>query len=813
MIKHYLQTAFRHLWRYKGYTFINVFGLAVGLACSLLLAQYVATELKYDTFHTNADRIYRVTQHVQNETSEDHNASAQYLVGPYLEQDYPEIQAMTRLWRDFSPLTSAELPNVRHGEDVIREPRFFYADSAFFDVFSFELLQGDPKRVLRRPYEVLLTEETAKRYFGTTNPIGQTITIADTNTDLEVVGLVANPPVHSHIQFDFLASVVTLEHRWMASFQEPVPKGSLWTWNNSWTYVLLPENHDASALEAKMAGFVERRLPERFHTSQSFRLQPLPSIHLTSGLDAEIEPGGSRTMVYVFSGIALFILLIAIINFMNLATARALRRGREVGIRKVLGAQRGQLMRQFLGEAVLMSSAAGLLSVFLLFLFIPTFNMLLNAEITWAAFFAPSALLLFFGSVLGIGALAGLYPALLLSAFAPVEVLHNQLVSSGRTAWLRQTLVVAQFAISILLFIATGIVYTQVDYLVNKELGFEADQIVVVNVNALGRGTTYQTYVNQLLQHERIVAATSTESIPGRFVYNYYLRPEGFAADQVQAIPYMWTDAYFPEVFGLTFLEGQEASQNFKGLAYVINEAAVEALGWTDEALGKQIFREQNGRTQWQGTVTGIVEDFHFRPLHSPIEPLILGIAPTNPDRRFSWGYSLLRIQPGNLQETIGYIQEQWQAIAPDWPFDYFFLDDNLAQLYEAEQNMQRLLTTFAGLALLIACLGLFGLAAFMAEQRTKEIGIRKVLGASTPALVLLLTRTFSGLVVVAFILASPLAYLIMDRWLSTFAYRMNMPVWLFLLAGVAALALAWLTVSVQALKAARANPVDTLQH
>lgn len=812
MLKHDLRTALRHLWRYKGYTFINVFGLAIGLACSVLLAQHVATELRYDTFHTNADRIYRVTQHVQNENTDDHNASVQYLVGPFLKEDYPEIQAMTRLWRDFSPLTSAELPNVRHGNEVIQEPRFFYADSAFFDVFSFELLAGDPNRVLRRPNEVLLTEQTAKRYFGDADPIGQTITIADTNADLEVIGLVADPPPHSHIQFDFLASITTLENGWMNAFQEPVPKGSLWTWNNTWTYVLLPKSHDPSSLEAKLGSFVERRLPERFHTSQSFRLQPLSAIHLTSDLDAEMKPGGNRTMVYVFSGIALFILLIALINFMNLATARALRRAREVGIRKVLGAHRRQLTRQFLGEALLMSGAAGIISLLLLFLFIPTFNTLINAHLTWYNFFEPTTLLLFCSSVVGIGILAGLYPALLLSAFKPVEVLHNQLVRSGRTAWIRQSLVVAQFSISILLFIATGVVYTQVDYLVNKELGFEADQIVVVNVNALGRSGTYQTYVNQLLQHERIVAATSTESIPGRFVYNYYLRPEGFALDQVQAIPYLWTDAYFPKVFGLTFLEGQEASQNVRGIAYVLNEAAVQALGWADDALGKQIFREQNGKTQWQGTVTGIVKDFHFRPLHSPIEPLILGVAPTSPDRRFSWGYSLLRVQPGNLQETIAYIHEQWQAVAPDWPFDYFFLDDNLAQLYEAEQNIQRLLTTFAGLALLIACLGLFGLAAFMAEQRTKEIGIRKVLGASTLALILLLTRTFSGLVVLAFIIASPLAYVIMNRWLDTFAYRMDMPISLFILAGLAALLLAWLTVSVQALKAARTNPVDTLQ-
>lgn len=813
MLSHYLRTAVRHLRRDKGYTFINMVGLAVGLACSLLLAQYVYSEWTYDAFHTHADRIYRVNQHVQSEMNEDRNASVPYLVGPFMDEDFPEIQAMTRLWRDFSPLTRAELPNVRHGTDVIREPRFFYADSAFFEVFSFTLLQGDPERVLRRPYEVLLTEQTAERYFGDANPVGQTITIADSNTDLEVIGIVANPPAASHIQFDFLASVVTLEQRWMEQFQEPVPKGSLWTWNNTWTYVLLPENTLPSMLETKLDAFVERRLPERFHASQSFHLQPLSTIHLTSGLDAEIEPGGSRTTVYVFSGIALFILLIALINFVNLATARALRRARDVGIRKVLGAQRHQLLRQFLAEALLTTGAAGVGSLLLLYILIPPFNSLMDAHITWAAFFAPTTLLLITGGLLAIGLLVGLYPAILLATFAPVDVLQHQLLRSRRTAWLRQGLVIAQFTISIVLFIATGIVYSQVDYLVNKDLGFEAEQIVVVDVNALGRGSTYQTYVNQLLQHESIVAATSTESIPGRFVYNYYLRPEGVPANQVQAIPYLWTDAYFPEVFDLTFVEGQEASANVRGLAYVLNEAAVRALGWADDALGKRIYREQNGQVQWQGTVTGIVEDFHFRPLHSPIEPLILGIAPTQPDRRFSWGYSLLRIQPGNLQGTIAYMREQWQAVAPDWPFDYFFLDDNLAALYEAEQNMQRLLTLFAGLALLIACLGLFGLAAFMAEQRLREISIRKVLGASLPSLLLLLTRSFSGLVVIAFVLATPIAYVLMDRWLDGFAYRMALNASLFLWAGLAALLLAWLTVSVQALKVARTNPIETLQH
>jgi putative ABC transport system permease protein len=428
-------------------------------------------------------------------------------------------------------------------------------------------------------------------------------------------------------------------------------------------------------------------------------------------------------------------------------------------VRKVVGAGRQQLIRQFLLEALLMSGAAAGLALALVWLALPAFGNMVQSPLSVVLLGEPAFVLAFVAGVVLVGLLAGLYPAVVLSGFKPISVLKGAgLTGNARGHWLRKGLVVVQFSISIMLFIGTGILYSQVDYLLNKDLGFDKEQLVVVDVSAFGRTGKYQTFVDALVGRGDIIEVTTTESIPGRFVYDYYLRPEDMPEEETVSLPYLWTDRHFADVFGLTFLRGEEESKSFQGIAYVLNETAVRQLGWEDDPIGKEIYREQQGRRMWQGTVTGVVEDFHFRSLHQPIQPLILAVIPATDERRASYGYATFRIKPDRIPETIAAMEEQWKALAPEWDFTYHFLDENLAQLYQSEADLRRLITNFALLALLIACLGLFGLSSYTVAQRTKEIGVRKVLGASSPGIALVVSRECTLLSAGSCGVAAPLA-------------------------------------------------------
>lgn len=819
MLKNYLLLARRNLLQHKGYAAINLFGLGLGLACVLVILLYVQAEWGYDGFHEKGDRIYRVTKTATTQTTETQSASVQLPIGQLLADDFPEIEQRIRLWRDFAPFYNGEMPVVRVGANQYREERFYYADSGFFDVFDFAWVRGDRATALRRPMEVLLTETTARKYFGDADPLGQRLTIVDTGTDFTIVGIVADPPPNSHFKFDFLASFVSLEQGWQANFGMPTIPSSLWTWSNTWVYLLLREGADPGALAAEMEAFVQRHLPENMQRSQAYALQPLSEIHLGPTRNAEFEPGGSQAQVLVFAAIAVFILLIAGINFTNLATAQSLGRAREVGVRKAVGAHRGQLIGQFLGEALLLALGAGVLALAVASLMLPGFNTVMGAQLSLGALASPGWGLGALALVLGVGVLAGAYPAFVLAAFRPAAVLRTGQATGGRRGTaLRKALVVVQFVVSIALFVAVGVIYRQVDYLLTKDLGYDASEIVMVKTEALGMGPRYETFLDQMLQHTTIEAATTTESILGRFVYDYYLRPEGMPEDETLSIPFLWTDRNFFEVFGLEFFAGWEATLNHAGLAYVLNEAAVRKLGW-DDPLGKRIYREQNGRVVWVGTVTGLVEDFHFRPLHAPIEPLIIAVRPPlnvpslGENLRSNMGYALFRIRPDDLPTTLQNMEVTWHAATPDErPFEVVFLEENLRAQYQAEQNLQRLVTYFALLAALIAGLGLFGLTAFAAGRRVREIGIRKVLGASAGHIVLLLSKEFFVLVAAACLLAMPLAYLALSAWLAHFPYHAPIAGDLFVWAGLGAFLLAALPLSYHALKAAHANPVHSLR-
>ncbi len=810
MLQSYLKTALRNLQRNKTYSVINITGLALGIASCLLLMLYVQDEFSFDRFHTNAERIYRIRSDVRFSGSTFNYAVSAAPIAPTLKQDMPDVEAATRF-----KIRGAM--SVKIGGRAFSEENVCHADPDFFRVFSVPVTQGDGVRTLAEPNMVVLTEETAQKYFGNEQSLGKTIEMAGV---VYTVGAVMKRlPNNSHFHCSILIS--------MTSFADS--KIPIWASNNYQTYILLRQGADAKALEAKLTPFVEHYFaPElkslmnmdiaQFHAAgnyYTFSLQPLLSIHLHSHLIGEFEPNGNVQFVWIFAGVAVFVLLIACINFMNLSTARAANRAKEVGIRKVLGSQRVQLIAQFLAESVLLTFVAMVVAVGIVELALPAFNQLSGkslsgTQIHTAAFWG--ALVTVF---LGVGLLAGVYPAFVLSAFQPVKVLKGRMNSrSSQSAWLRSGLVVFQFTASIVLVIGTIVMFNQLHYIQSKNLGFDREQVLVVDSpNALGDRGGVVTFKQEIQRLAGIKSVSIAQCLPvgserhSQILWHDAAQP----SKENSALLQTWTaDADYIRTMGMSIVKGRDFDATIRtdSMAMVINESMAHEFFGTHDPLGKQIHALANTQDANSGvafTVIGVVKDFHFESLHENVHSIAIEMGHHN-------GVVAIRFDGIQAKTILAHVEAIWKRLAPDKSFSYSFMDEDFEAMYRTEQRTGLILSIFAGLAIFVACLGLFALASFTTEQRTKEIGIRKVLGASVTSILTLLSKDFLALVAIAIVVATPLAYWAMSSWLQDFAYRTELSLWIFVIAGASAFVIALATVIYQALRAATANPVEALR-
>lgn len=792
MFKNYLKVATRNLTKHRFYSIINVLGLAIGMTCCLLIFLYVRHELSYDRFHTKADRIYRVVTDIKTPTETMNIGVASAPMSAYMKTDFPEVEDMVRL--DDAGLL------IQRGEQTFQEDKSIFVDSTFFRVFDFPLLRGNPNTALVAPFSIVLTEDAAKRYFGDEDPMGQRLRM-EGEYDLTVTGVMLNVPENSNFTFDILLSLSTR--------LEKLDPDRAEQWGNFGyeSYVLLTEQANPAALESKLPAFLRNYISDQDRDegmTYTLFLEPLSDVYFS---ERGAPQTGSLTNIKIFSVIAAFILLIACINFMNLATARATERAKEVGVRKVVGAMRRQLIGQFLCESLLLSVLAFVMAVLAGELLLPAFNQLAGKTVASSIFQHPYYLPLFGVVALVVGLLAGLYPALVLSGFKSVAILKGRFSSSQRGVWLRRALVVAQFAISIILIVGTAVVYTQLDYMRNQTLGFKKDQMLVIDFRFDGAvQQKIETFKQQLGNHPKVQSVSASSSVPGENNNGAFSEIENPAGDmQASNVNLFYVDHDFLNQYQMPLAAGRAFSRDFATdtAALIVNEALVRSYGYAspEDIIGKRF-------AQWgvEGPIVGVVKDYHFRSLQQAIEPMTIRLEPTN--ARFL----SLNIASDDMPRTVAALEQQWQTLAPQRPFNYFFLDEAFNQQYRAEVRFGELFIYFAGLAIFIACLGLLGLISYTIVQRTQEIGIRKVLGASESSIVRLLSKDFLALVLVAFVVAVPVAWYALDQWLADFAYRVAMPWWIFALAGLLATLIAMLTVSFQSVRAATANPVDSLR-
>ncbi len=801
MFKNYLKVALRSLIKHRFYSIINIAGLAVGAMACILILLFVQDELSYDKFYDNSDHIYRVTQVLPMGAKVSHTATAPWPLTQALMTDFPEIQAGAKAHR---PSSWGNVPVVKHGDTSHLEADWIFADATILNVFDFNFLRGNPETALRAPEHVLITQSIARKYFGDEDPIGKILNY-NNNRDWEVAAVIEDVPQNSHLTFDFIAAFPGMRQMWnnWPGFENN------WRWVAAWSYVLLPDEATAQRIQEQLPAFVERHYPETNRTpGLELVIQKATDVHLHSELEAEFKPNSDITYVYLFTTIAVLILLIACINFMNLATSRAAGRAKEVGLRKVVGADRRTLIMQFLSEALLLSFVSLIAAMILMQIVLPMFNSLTGKalEIHYASNSALLAGLLGIGLVVGL--LAGSYPAFFLSAFQPTEVLKGTLSKGAGGGLLRRILVIGQFVVSIVLLICIGVVYNQMHYMQSKDLGFDQEQVVLVNMygNMFNR---YPAFKSELLQDAHVRGVTRVGgSIPGYDTeFENAFIPEGSAPGEQQWLGAMWVNHDMEEVLGIEFVDGrtfQASSSSDSANGFILNETAARHLGWQGQAVGKRIDHLGGQGNITEGRVIGVVNDFHFRPLHEPMKPLVL---------RLGGNLMAIKISGGDIQAALAAIETTWKKFVPDWPMNHQFLDDNIEQLYRKEQKFGSIIQYFAGLAVFIACLGLLGLASFTTERRRKELGVRKVIGATTPALLLLVSKEFSKMVLVAFAIAVPIGYFTGQQWLQDFAFRADMNPAVFILPGIVALAIALSTVSYHTVRAAMVNPVESLKY
>jgi len=800
MFKNYLKIAYRNIKKHMGYSLINVAGLAIGMACCILILLFVFDELSYDKFHKNHDRIIRVTRKWFNEDGvvNLHLGHVAPPIAPLLKNDFPEIIHAVRI---------IGIGGLLVGKDsaFYEETRFFFAEEDIFKVFTFDMIAGDPETALRDPFSVVITDEMAERYFGTEDPIGKSVTIqaSSQKADMKVTGVIKPLPHNSHFHPDFLGSFKT--------YEAVVGDRELQSWssNNYATYLLMPEDYDINRLKSQLDSFIDRNMSEGMSERTKLELQPLTDIHLYSHLDSEIEANSDITYVYVFSIIAFFVLLIACVNFMNLATARSAGRAKEVGLRKVVGAQRTQLIRQFLSESIVTAVISLLIALGIVLLVLPKFNQFIGRDLSLNISENISLFFFLFFIAIFVGLISGIYPAVFLSAFKPVRVLKGNLDTGKKGLSFRTVLVVFQFAASIILIVCVSVVSGQLDYMQSRNLGFDEEHVVVLPSSPaiIFRLEGFKT---RLLQNPNILSVSAAKRVPsGRLLDSAGARVlSGETSEPVNfRIAQLMVDYDYIPTFKMEMAAGRNFSREM-GMdptqAFIINETAARRIGWQspEEAIGKGF-----GYGRRNGQIIGVVKDFHFESLHQEISPIVMFLSKTD------LAQISIRIGPQNIPQTMAFLKDIWAELRPNYPFSYYFIDENFDQLYRSEENLQRIFSYFAFLSVLIGCLGLFGLASYSAERRTKEIGIRKVLGASTTGITFLLSKEFTKWVLLANVIAWPAAYLIMSRWLQNFAYRSGIGLGTFLLAGGIAWVIAFLTVSYQAVKASIADPIAALKY
>jgi putative ABC transport system permease protein len=808
MFRNHLKIAWRNLMKYKFISFINLFGLTVGLTCCLLILTYVLNALSYDRYNKNADQIYRVTRTFYNGNGEEslNLSTISPPFGYYLPTDFPEIQTMTRL------LNNGTTP-LRYKDKLINEQNVYFADENLFDVFTIKVEEGNPKTALKEPFSVMLTEETAKKYFGNEDPINKVLR-ANSQFDVKVTGVYKAFPSNAHMHPNILVSFNTLKDS--AVYGEQNLRTN-WGNNSFFTYILLPKNYNIENMKARFPAFLDKHMAGEYGPNKPSKftkldLQRLTDIHLYSHTDYEAEPNDKMSTVIIFGAIALFILLIACINYMNLSTARSALRAREIGIRKVVGASKKGLIMQFLSESVLITWAATFISFVLLYVLLPWLNKTSAQDLSINILIKWQVLVPLFLAPFVVGIISGLYPAVFMSSFQPVKTLKGLFNVGGGNISLRKVLVVFQFFISIVLIITTIIVLQQLRYVQRAALGYDKQHILTLPYyNQLN--DQYESFRNTLLQNPNIKDIARSSRIPtGRLLDDMGASAPGSdSMVPVKAeIRFVAADYDFIPTYGVHVDAGRNFSRQYgtDTSNFVINEAAVKAIGWTSAqgAVGKNF---KYGSIT--GHIIGVMNDFHFESLHQEIKPLILIMPATAPGQSFYNNISV-KISGNNIPAALATLKDTWQKYLPDLPYQYTFLDDNFAKLYEVEERQGIIFTVFACISIFIACLGLLGLSAFAISQRIKEIGVRKVLGASVSSIVTLLSKEFLILVMIASPFAFLVAWYFMHNWLQDFAYRIGIQWWVFLFAAIVASLIALLTVSFQAMKAALANPVKSLR-
>ncbi len=801
MFKNYLTISLRNIKRHKSFAFINIIGLAVGIASCLLIGIYVQHELSYDKYHTNYDRIYRVVQAFRSNDDVQQKAVASpdefqvwgnAPVGPALDNDFPEIDQVCRLKNTGSYLL--EVDGKRFQERSI-----WFADSTAFDVFSWPLISGNPKTALTEPNTIVLTQSLARKYFGDANPMGQLIKL-DNDEQMQVTGVMEDIPSNSHLQFDALMPMITF-HSWRNEVFE------WWGYVDFYTYFTLHPGTTTANLEAQATTFVGKYLDD--WQGYSIAFEPLSDAYLKSV--ARRQPGatGSLDNIYVFISIAVFMLLIACINFTNLSTARSVERAKEVGIRKAIGSQRSSLVFQFLVESILMSFLGGAIAIGLCVFTVPFLERLADKQFAFTWLLAPEILVLFIVGLITVGVLAGLYPAWVLSRFKSVTVLKGAFKTSGHGVWLRKALVTIQFSLSIILLVATTIIGSQLDFMRNHDKGYDSDQMLVLNFDWDLKVQQNLEYVKRrFLEHPDVASISASRAVPGDFFPNAGTTIEAPTGEMINKGPAIFeVDDDFVPNFGMEVVAGRNFSRDFPTdttTSLLVNEAAAKLWGYDnpEDIVGKPF--DQWGR---QGKVVGVIKDFNYKSLHQDVEPMTLRHSTNRNNSRLA-----MKLTSKEMGKTLADLEALWVELAPQRPFLTYFVDDSFNEQYEADERFGTMFTVFAGLSIFIACLGLFGLTIYTTAQRTKEIGIRKVLGASVASIVSLISVDFLKLYVIAMVLAIPTSLYFMKEWLANFAYSIPLGWELFALSALLTLMISLVTMSVRTLQAARANPVLSLR-
>jgi putative ABC transport system permease protein len=785
LIWNYIKTAVRKARRQKAYSFINVAGLAVGMTCCLLLLLWIQDELSYDRFHVNAGRIYRAEHASLREGKDFRFASTSAPLAPALKAEFPEIEKTVRIGEN-------EFRVVYRNSWFME--RIFFADPEVFDVFTIPLVKGDPKSALKERNSLIISEEMSRKYFGGEDPIGKLLSLEEYG-DFKITGVFKNIPRNSHFHCGFLAPFTTYAGKTL----------NQWGIYNYYTYVLTGKGFDPKSFDAKQAAFVRKYQGNMIQPGINFRyvLQPLTRIHLYSHARNEIEANGDIGRIVIFSAIALFILLIACFNYINFATASYAARTREVGTRKVIGANKKQIIGQFLGESMLISFLALITAYSLAALLLPTFNAISEKSLTMISLFDVRLIARMVLFMLLTGLLAGSYPALFLSSVRPTAALHRPDLPGLKSSAFRNALVVVQFSVSTAFIIATLIIAAQMSYIRDKNLGLDKEHVINIPLRNKNVQNKIETLKNELSGNPAIVGASASSFFPGGTIWNQNYWREGMSLNQYPMIHWIPVDHDFLKTMGIQLAAGRDFSRDSPsdtGKAYILNEAAAKEI-WTDSPIGRQF------KIVDKGTVIGIVKDFHYDSLHQKIEPLALCIYPS------SYEYLSARIRPGRTAEVLDFLRKKWETFAPGTAFEYSFMDEDIDKLYKADIRLNKIFIAAAGASILVAGLGLFGLAALTARRRTKEIGIRKVLGASIGGITILLSKDFLALVLLANLIAWPAAYYAMQKWLEGFAYRMTISAGTFIVSAVFALLIAMLAVSYQSIKAALANPVESLRY